>query len=149
MGTCGQPRYVFQDFCLKQCIGFIIFCLNQGIDFIIFCLKQGLKGQGMRGRATPPHPRIYRVPPPGSTRTLVWILFFPLFRTRLVNVSQSRGQAVPPRRGTCRLSLVGIGQGTLVCLEMGKTNIISIFGFEGVSSFISTAPCHKSQIHLC
>ena len=148
MGTCGQPGYVFQDFCLKQCIGFIIFCPNQGIDFIIFCLKQGLKGQGMRGRATPPHPRIYRVPPPGSTRTLVWILFFPLFRTFLVNVSQSRGLAVPPRRGTCRLSLVGIGQGTLVCLEIRKTNIISIFGFEGVSSFISTAPCHKSQIHL-
>ena len=64
METCGQPGYVFQDFCLKQCIGFIIFCPNQGIDFIIFCLKQGLKGQGMRGRATPPHPRIYRVPPP-------------------------------------------------------------------------------------
>ena len=253
MGTCGQPGYVFQDFCLKQCIGFIIFCPNQGIDFIIFCLKQGLKGQGMRGRATPPHPRIYRVPPPpspgstrtlvwilffplfrtflvnvsqsrglavpprrgtcrlslvgigqgtlvcleilsffvlnpsllrdfiifclkqglkgqgmrgratpphpriyrvppppspGSTRTLVWILFFPLFRTFLVNVSQSRGLAVPPRRGTCRLSLVGIGQGTLVCLEIRKTNIISILGFEGVSSFISTAPCHKSQIHL-
>ena len=31
MGTCGQPRYVFRDFCLKQ-----------GIDFIIFCLKQGI-----------------------------------------------------------------------------------------------------------
>ena len=30
MGTYGQPGYVFQDFCLKQ-----------GIDFIIFCLKQG------------------------------------------------------------------------------------------------------------
>ena len=64
MGTCGPPGYVFQDFCLKQCIGFIIFCPNQGIEFIIFCLKQGLKGQGMRGRATPPHPRIHRVPPP-------------------------------------------------------------------------------------
>ena len=31
MGTCGQPGYVFRDFCLKQ-----------GIDFIIFCLKQGI-----------------------------------------------------------------------------------------------------------
>ena len=31
MGTCGQPRYVFRDF-----------CLNQGIDFINFCLKQGI-----------------------------------------------------------------------------------------------------------
>ena len=39
MGTCGQPGYVFRDFCLKQGINFIIFCLNQGIDFINFCLK--------------------------------------------------------------------------------------------------------------
>ena len=31
MGMCGQPGYVFLDFCLKQ-----------GIDFIIFCLKQGM-----------------------------------------------------------------------------------------------------------
>ena len=83
-----------------------------------------------------------------SMPTLVWILFFPLFRTRLVNVSQSIGPAVQSRRGTCRLSLVGIGQGTLVCLEIRKTKIISIFGFEGVYSFISAAPCHKSQIHL-
>ena len=30
MGTCGQPGYVFRDFCLKQGIKFIIFCLNQG-----------------------------------------------------------------------------------------------------------------------
>ena len=36
MGTCGQPVYVFRDFCLKQGIDFIIFCLNQGIDFINF-----------------------------------------------------------------------------------------------------------------
>ena len=49
IGTCGQPGYVFRDFCLKQ-----------GIDFIILCLNQG---QGMRGQAAPPHPRIYRVPP--------------------------------------------------------------------------------------
>ena len=28
METCGQPGYVFRDF-----------CLNQGIDFITFCLK--------------------------------------------------------------------------------------------------------------
>ena len=27
MGTCGQPGYVFRDFCLKQGIDFIIFCL--------------------------------------------------------------------------------------------------------------------------
>ena len=31
MGTCGQPGYVFRDFCLEQGIEFIIFCLNQGI----------------------------------------------------------------------------------------------------------------------
>ena len=40
MVTCGQPGYVFRDFCLKQGIDFIIFCLNQDIDFINFCLKQ-------------------------------------------------------------------------------------------------------------
>ena len=89
MGTCGQPGYVFRDFCLEQGIEFIIFCLNQGIDLSNFvlnwvkCLKQGIKNrnsvlnrvgksaifvlnwrQGMRGRAAPPHPGIYRVPPP-------------------------------------------------------------------------------------
>ena len=53
MGACGQPRYVFRDFCLKQGIDFINFCLKQGIDFInfvlnrvsilsFFCLKQGI-----------------------------------------------------------------------------------------------------------
>ena len=41
MGTCGQPGYVFRDFCLKQGIDFIIFCLNQGINFINFCPKTG------------------------------------------------------------------------------------------------------------
>ena len=40
MGTCGQPRYVFRDFCLKQGIKFIIFCLNQGIDLSIFVLNK-------------------------------------------------------------------------------------------------------------
>ena len=29
MGTCGQPGYVFRDFCLKQGIDFINFCLNR------------------------------------------------------------------------------------------------------------------------
>ena len=82
MGTCGQPGYVFRDFCLKQGIDFINYChrlrlcstnvLNwvskigilsqkQGRKIGDFCLKQG---QGMRSRAAPPHPRIYRVPPP-------------------------------------------------------------------------------------
>ena len=40
MGTCGQPGYVFRDFCLKQGIEFIIFCLNQGIDLPIFVLNR-------------------------------------------------------------------------------------------------------------
>ena len=39
MGTCGQPGYVFRDFCVEQGFDLIIFCLNQGIDFINFCLK--------------------------------------------------------------------------------------------------------------
>ena len=29
MGTCGQPGYVFRDFCLKQGIDFINFVLNR------------------------------------------------------------------------------------------------------------------------
>ena len=40
MGTCGQPGYVFRDFCLEQGIEFIIFCLNQGIDLSIFVLNR-------------------------------------------------------------------------------------------------------------
>ena len=40
MGTCGQPGYVFQDFCVKQGIEFIIFCLNQGLDLSIFVLNR-------------------------------------------------------------------------------------------------------------
>ena len=40
MGTCGQPGYVFREFCLKQGIKFIIFCLNQGIDLSIFVLNK-------------------------------------------------------------------------------------------------------------
>ena len=39
MGTCGQPGYVFRDFCLKQGIEFVIFCLNQGIGLSIFVLN--------------------------------------------------------------------------------------------------------------
>ena len=40
MGTCGQPRYVFRNFCLKQGIKFISVCLNQGIDLSIFVLNK-------------------------------------------------------------------------------------------------------------
>ena len=53
MGTCGQPGYVFRDFCLEQGIEFIIFCLNQGIVLSIFvlnwvkCLKQGIKNRNL------------------------------------------------------------------------------------------------------
>ena len=39
MGTCGQPGYVFRDFCLKQGIEFIIFCLNQGVYLSIFVFE--------------------------------------------------------------------------------------------------------------
>ena len=40
MGTCGQPGYVFRDFCLKRGIEFIIYCLNQGIGLSIFVLNR-------------------------------------------------------------------------------------------------------------
>ena len=40
MGSCGQPGYVFRDFCLKQGIEFIIFCLNQGIVLSSFVLNR-------------------------------------------------------------------------------------------------------------
>ena len=39
------------------------FCYREISDF---CLKQS---QGMRGRAAPPHPRIYRVPPAPGIHT--------------------------------------------------------------------------------
>ena len=41
--------------------------LKQGRKISDICLKQG---QGMRGRAAPPHPGIYRVPPPGVKLTV-------------------------------------------------------------------------------
>ena len=139
----------FRIFVLNSVSVLSFFVLIRVSILSFFVLNRVLKVRASgAGPHLPTQGYIEYPPPPGSTRTLVWILFFPLFRTRLVNVSQSIGPAVQSRRGTCRLSLVGIGQGTLVCLEIGKTNIISIFGFEGVSSFISTAPCYKSQIHL-
>ena len=55
MGTCGQPGYVFRDFCLKQGIDFIIVYLNHGIDFINFCLKEGIFSwmiNSLRARST-------------------------------------------------------------------------------------------------
>ena len=124
MGTCSQPGYVFRNFCLKQGIDFIIFCLKQRIflnSFVIAngvntkefrylllsyrvwfrvkCLKQG---KGMRGRATPPHPRIYRVPPPPgggmwpllAFLNLFLLLLFLLFFTRLLS-STSPTKKIP------------------------------------------------------
>ena len=38
MGTCGQPGYVFRDFCLKQGIDFIIFALNRVSTLSFFVL---------------------------------------------------------------------------------------------------------------
>ena len=49
--------------CLKQGIKKSEFCLKQGRKISNICLKQG---QGTRGRAAPPYPGIYRVPPRGS-----------------------------------------------------------------------------------
>ena len=43
MGTCGQPGYVFRDFCLKQGINFISFCLKQGIFLNSFFDCQWIK----------------------------------------------------------------------------------------------------------
>ena len=40
MRTCGQPGYVFRDFCLKQGIEFNVFCLNQGNALSIFVLNR-------------------------------------------------------------------------------------------------------------
>ena len=48
MGTCGQPGYVFRDFCLKQGIDFIIFCLNQGIFLNSFVIANGLNKKEFR-----------------------------------------------------------------------------------------------------
>ena len=66
MGTWGQPGYVFRDFCLKQGTFLNSFVIANGFDKKEFRVRVG---QGMRGWAAPPHPRIYRVPthphPPG------------------------------------------------------------------------------------
>ena len=85
---CLNQGIDFINFCLKQGIFLNSFVIANGLNkkefqyFIIvlhrvwfwvkseFCLKQGRKisdfchkqGQGMRGRAAPPHPRIYRLP---------------------------------------------------------------------------------------
>ena len=64
--TTTKPHRNFK--CLKQGIKNRN-CLKQGRKISDICLKQG---QGMRGRAAPPHPRIYRVPPPGTVQEKVF-----------------------------------------------------------------------------
>ena len=48
MGTCGQPGYVFRDFCLKQGIDFIIFCLKQLIFLNSFVIANGVNKKEFR-----------------------------------------------------------------------------------------------------
>ena len=47
-GTCGQPGYVFRDFCLNQGIDFINFCLKQGIFLNSFVIPNGLNKKEFR-----------------------------------------------------------------------------------------------------
>ena len=78
MGTCGQPGYVFQDFCLKQGIDFIIFCLNQGIDFINFCLKLDCLQSAFSLKIRPDETRkdslCTDVPSPSEKKSLLFFL---------------------------------------------------------------------------
>ena len=48
MGTCGQPGYVFRDFCLKQGIDFIIFCVKRGFFINSFVIANGLNKKEFR-----------------------------------------------------------------------------------------------------
>ena len=96
MGTWGQPGYVFRDFCLKQGIFLNSFVIANGFDKKEFRVRVG---QGMRGWAAPPHPRIYRVPthphPPGCKRFLP---FFPTpFPPLLVATFSARSLTLVPR----------------------------------------------------
>ena len=50
------------------------------------CLKQG---QGMRGRAAPPQPRIHRVPPPPPGGKITLTLHFPLILPPLPHLPPS------------------------------------------------------------
>ena len=78
MGTCGQPGYVFRDFCLKQGIDFIIFCLNQGIDCINFCLKLDCLQSAFSLKIRPDETRKDSlwtdVPPPSGKKCLFFFL---------------------------------------------------------------------------
>ena len=113
METCGQPGYVFRDFCLKQGIEFIIFCLKQDvlddkqqnfykrllINIWVKCLKQGIKKSEFclkQGRK--------------------------ISDICLKQGQGNRGRAAPPRQGIYRVPPPGLcdcnicsGQGNQVC----------------------------------
>ena len=67
MGTCGQPGYVFRDF-----------CLNQGIDFINFFLKLDCLQSAFSLKIRPDETKKERlctdVPPPSEKKKC--LLFF-------------------------------------------------------------------------
>ena len=47
MGMCGQPGYVFRDFCLKEGIQFTIFCLRvAGLALVVRALAFNQCGPG-------------------------------------------------------------------------------------------------------
>ena len=79
MGTCGQPGYVFRDFCLNQGIDFIIFCLNQGIDFINFFLKLDCLQSAFSLKIRPDETKKERlctdVPPPSEKKSVSYFFF--------------------------------------------------------------------------
>ena len=68
MGTCGQPGYVFRDF-----------CLNQGIDFINFCLKldclQSAFSLKIRPDETKKESLCTDVPPPSEKKNVSYFFF--------------------------------------------------------------------------
>ena len=86
--TLSQTGYLFLANVLNR-VWFWVKCLKQGIKNRTICLKQGQggiknrticlkQGQGFRGRAAPPHSRIYRVRiPPGTlTFAIYGMLYF-------------------------------------------------------------------------
>ena len=79
MGTCGQPGYVFRDFCLKQGIDFIIFCLNQGIDFFNFFVKLDCLQSAFSLKIRPDETRkdslCTDVPPPSEKKNVSYFFF--------------------------------------------------------------------------
>ena len=85
--------------CLKQGIKNRNSVLNRVGKSAVFVLNRVRVGQGMRGWAAPPHPKIYRVPthppPPGCKRFLP---FFPTpFPPLLVATFSARSLTLVPR----------------------------------------------------